>query len=84
MLILREILEEFGLFVMNKKPTGFRGEKKSLIDHISTNAHQNIDNFTTTQTRISDHGMVIFNLRTTEITDSPKYHLSQNWKNANS
>ena len=33
---------------------------------------------------ISDHGMVIFNLRTTEVTDSPKYHLTQNWENANS
>ena len=28
--------------------------------------------------------MVIFNLRTTEITDNPKYHLTENWENANS
>ena len=28
--------------------------------------------------------MVTFNLRTNEITDNPKFHLSQNWKNANS
>ena len=44
--IYREILEEYGLCVMNKKPTWFRGDKKSLIDHITTNAHQNIDNIT--------------------------------------
>ena len=27
--------------------------------------------------------MVIFNLRTKEVTDNPKFHLSQNMKNAN-
>ena len=27
--------------------------------------------------------MVIFNLRTNEITDNPKYHLTQNWDNVN-
>ena len=81
--IYREILEEYGLCIMNKKPIWFRGNKKSLIDHIATNAHHHIDNITTTPPGISDHGMVIFNLRTSEITDNPKYHLSQNMKNAN-
>ena len=81
--IYREILEEHGMYVMNKKPTWFRGNRKSLIDHIATNAHQHIDNITTIPPGISDHGMVIFNLRTSEITDNPKFHLSQNMKNAN-
>ena len=58
--------------------------KKSLINHIATNAHHHIDTIITTPPGISDHGMVIFNLRTSEITDNPKYHLSQNMKNANS
>ena len=35
--IYRDILEENGMYVMNKKPTWFRGNKKSLIDHIATN-----------------------------------------------
>ena len=82
--IYREILEKYGLCVMNKKPTWFRGDKKSLIDHITTNAHQNIDNITNTLPGISDHVMVIFDLRTTIITENPKYHLSQNWENTNS
>ena len=81
--IYREILEEYGLCVINKKPTWFRVDKKSLIDPISTNAHQNIDNIITTPPGISDRGMVIFNLRTTEITENPKYHFTQNWENAN-
>ena len=46
--IYREILEEHGIYVMNKKPTWFRGNRKSLINHIATNAHQHIDNITTT------------------------------------
>ena len=82
--IYRDILEEYGLCIMNKKPTWFRGDKKSLIDHLSTNLHQNINNITTTLPGISDHGMVIFNLRTTEITDNPEYHLTQIWENTNS
>ena len=61
--IYRDILDEYGMHVMNKKPTWFRGDKKSLIDHVATNTHQHIDNITTTPAGISDHGMVIFNLR---------------------
>ena len=76
----REILKEHGMYVMNKTPTWFRGNRKISIDHIATNAHQHIDNITTTPAGISDHGMVIFNLRTSEITDNPKFHLSQNMK----
>ena len=53
------------------------------MDHITTNVHQNIDNITTTLPGISDHGMLIFNLRTNEITENLKYHLRQNWENAN-
>ena len=82
--IYRKILEDYGLCVINKKPTWFRQNKKSLIDHISANVHQNIDNIITTPPGLSDHSMVIFNLGTNEITDNPKYHLSQNWENANS
>ena len=82
--IYRDILEEYGMHVLNKKPTWFRGNKKSFIDHVATNTHQHIDNIITTPAGISDHGMVIFNLRMSEITDNPKFHLSQNMKNANS
>ena len=57
--------------------------QKSLIDHLSTSLHQKIDNITTTAPELADHGMLIFNLRTKEITDNPKYHLTQNWENAN-
>ena len=70
--------------MLNKKRTWFRQNKKSLIDHISTNSIQHIDNIITTPPGLLDHSMVIFNLRTNEITDNPKYHLSQNWENANS
>ena len=82
--IYRKILEAYGLCVMNKKPAWFRQNKKSLIDHISTNIGQNIDNVTITPPGLSDHSIVIFSLRANEITDNPKYHLSQNWENANS
>ena len=81
--IYRDILEENSMYVMNKKPAWFRGNKKSLIDHIATNCHQHIDNIITTPCGTSDHGMVIFNLRTKEVTDNPKFHLRQNMKNAN-
>ena len=54
------------------------------MDHVTTNIHQQIDNITTTQPGISNHSMVVFNLRTTENIDNPKYHLTQNWDNANS
>ena len=53
-----------------------------MIDHLSTNILQNIDNITTTLPGISDNAMVIFSLRTEGITDNPKYHLTQNWENA--
>ena len=64
------MLEENGMFVMNKKPTWFRGDRKSLIDHIATNCHQHVDNIITTPNGITDHGMVICNIRTKEIVDS--------------
>ena len=32
----------------------------------------------------SDHGIVIFHLRTKEITDNPKYHLTDIWEKAHS
>ena len=83
MRIYRKIMGDYGLCLMNKSPTWFTNNRKSLIDHITTNMHQHIDNIATTQSGISKHSMVSFSLSTTENVDNPKYHRTQNWENAN-
>ena len=67
-------MEDYSLCLMNKKPTWFRNNKKSLIDHATTNMHPYIDNINTTYSGISDHSMVSFNLRTAENIDNPRYY----------
>ena len=81
--IYREILEDNGLSVQNKKKTWFRVNKKVLLDHITTNVPMHVSNINTEPMGKSDHHMVSFDLKTKENTDNPKFHYSQYWKMAN-
>ena len=71
-----------GFVSWTKNQLGLEETKKSLIDHITTNLHPNFDNITTTPPGLSDPSMMIFNVRTTENIDNPKYHFTQNWDNS--
>ena len=81
--IYREILEENGMSILNKKPTWYKKKQKALLDHISTNRPTHVSNIKTEPVGTSDHMLVSFDLKTKENTENPKYHYSQNWKKAN-
>ena len=61
----------------------FRGNKKSLLDHITTNSPTHVSNINTEPMGTSDHHMVTFDLKMKEYTENPKFHYSQYWKRAN-
>ena len=78
--IYREVLEDNGMVVQNKKTTWFRGTQKALLDHIATNIPSHVSNIDTELMGTSDYLMVSFDLKTKENTENPKYQYSQNWK----
>ena len=78
--IYQEIMEENGLVILNKEKTRYaKNEKPSLIDHISTNMVNQIDNISTDKQPISDHCMVSFNLHSLEQIEQAKFLFTQDW-----
>ena len=65
----------------NKEKTRYaKNEKPSLIDHISTNMVNQIDNISTDKQPISDHCMVSFNLHSLEQIEQAKFLFTQDWR----
>ena len=78
--IYQEIMEENGLIILNKDKTRYaKNEKPSLIDHITTNMVNQIDNISTEKQPISDHCMVTFNLHSSEQIETAKFLFTQDW-----
>ena len=75
-------MEDYGLRFMNKTPTWYRGNQKSLIDHVATNMHTHIEIISTYHAGVSDHCIVNFNHRTAKNVILPNYHLTQNFDNS--
>ena len=81
--IYQEIMEENGLVILNKDKTRYaKNEKPSLIDHITTNMVNQIDNISTDKQPISDHCMVTFNLHSSEQIEAAKFLFTQDWSQA--
>ena len=77
--IYKEIFDDNGLSLLNKKPTWFRGKQKALLYHIRTNIPTHVSNIDIEPIGKSDNHMVSFDLKKENI-ENPKYHDSQNWR----
>ena len=68
--IYQQIMEEHGLIILNKEKTRYvKNEKPSLIDYISTNLINQIDNISTDRQSISNHCMFTFILHASVETE---------------